>query len=229
MKRPTEHHALFGEIPLIEHRTIGKDGRQLSWFQYDPSYKPKLPRGAVAGDVSRQQYCIAHDVPKYFYVDEKRTCIQCGDAFVFRAEEQKFWYETLKFNFASLAVRCPACRRKKRTEASLRQQLAATLNALEESPDDPHLLLELARTTVTYRERTGEGNLERAIAASRQAREHALQSPEPLYWEGRCHELAGRAAKARRCFQQFLTKARSGDGLRALVASAEAKLSGSTA
>jgi hypothetical protein len=226
MKRSTEHHPLYGEIPLIEHRTIGKDGREYRWLQYDPSYEPKLPRGAIRGDVSRQEYCVAHHVPKYFYVDEQKTCIQCSEPFVFRAAEQKYWYETLKFNFSSVAVRCPPCRRKKRTEAALREQLGAVMRQLQERPEDPHLLLELCRTTVEYRDRTGEGNVERAIAACRQAVENGIESAEPFFWEGRCHEFAGRAAKARDCFEKFLARVRSSHRLRPLVALAQRKLTG---
>jgi hypothetical protein len=37
-------------------------------------------------------------MPKYFYVDDERECIQCGKQFTFHAAEQKYWYETLKFN-----------------------------------------------------------------------------------------------------------------------------------
>jgi len=225
MNRPTRHHPLYGEIPLVEHRSTGRDGHVYTWSQYDPSYKPKLPRGAVPGDVSRQKYCAAHHVPKYFYVDEQRTCIQCGESFVFGAAEQKYWYEALKFNFGSVAVRCPTCRRRKRTEAALRAQLGATLRQLDEHGDDPRLWLELARTTVIYRERTGEGNLERAIAASRKAA-RGLDSPEPLFWEARCHQLAGHRAKAKQCFQRFLTNAQNRHGLRDLIASARRELAG---
>jgi tetratricopeptide (TPR) repeat protein len=225
MNRPTEHHPLYGEIPLVEHRTRGSNGREYVWLQYDPAYEPKLPKGAIRGDVSRQVYCVAHHVPKYFYVDEDRTCIQCKEPFVFRAEEQKYWYETLKFNFGSIAVRCRSCRRKKRTEASLRDQIGSVLRQLEQHPDDSRALLELARTTVMYRERTGEGNLQRAIAACRKAVNEAPESPEPLYWEGRCHEISGRTAKATECFVRFLANARNRHGLRELVANAERKVS----
>jgi hypothetical protein len=224
MKPPTEHHSLYGEIPLIEHRSVGRDGREHRWLQYDPSYEPKLPRGAVRGDVARQDYCAAHHVPKYFYVDEKKACVQCGETFLFRAAEQKYWYETLKFNFGSVAIRCPVCRRKKRTEAALREQLGAISRQLKEHPDDPHLLLELCRTTVEYRDRTGEGNVERALAACRKAVEKGFETPEPLFWEGRCHEFAGRTAKARACFEKFLANVRSSHRLRPLATVAERKL-----
>jgi hypothetical protein len=226
MKPPTRKDPVYGEIPLIEHRSVGTDGREYRWQQYDPAFKPKLPRGAVRGDVSRQEYCVAHHVPKYFYLDETKSCLQCGEPFVFRATEQKYWYETLKFNFGSVAVRCPSCRRKKRTEAALREQLGVVSRQLAERPDDPHLLLELCRITVEYRERTGEGNLERALAASRKAVSQGCETPEPTFWEARCHELAGRTLKAVRCYKQFVESVGSKHGLRSLVTIAKGKLAG---
>lgn len=223
-KQPTERHPLYGEIPLVEKHAVGRDGRDCSWFEYDPSFQPKLPSGAVRGDPSQQEYCTAHHVPKYFYVNEHRTCVQCGEDFVFRAEEQKFWYETLKFNFGSVAIRCPSCRRKRRTEASLRQQIATVLEQLKTKPRDPHLLLELGRATVTYRERTGQGNLDRAISACRKARDEWPTSSEPLFWEGRCHQLARRVKKARWLYETFLEEAHGEKHLAKIVGAAEREL-----
>lgn len=199
-KQPTESHPLYGEIPLVDRG---------NWLERDRDYKPKLPRGAVRGDVQQQVYCPVHTVPKYFYVDEPRTCVQCGEPFVFTGKEQKFWYETLKFNFESVAIRCRRCRRERRTDGALRQQLADLLQRLEAKPRDPSALLELAKTTVEYRERTGQGDLDRAIAACRVAAEEWPDNAEPLFWEARCHQLAGRTAKAQALYRTFLDGAKS--------------------
>ena len=196
----TVHHPLYGDIPLINR------GDRMA---YDPAYKPDLPKGAVRGDIEVQSYCPMCDIPRYFYVDEERTCVQCGERFVFGAKEQKFWYETLKFNYASTAIRCRRCRRERRTEVALRAQLADVLRKLEAKPRDPSLLLELAKTTVEYRERTGEGDLNRAIAACRTAASECPEDAEPLFWEGRCQELAGRTAKAQKLYDAFIGRAKS--------------------
>ena len=72
----------------FERRTRGVDGREYTWLQYDPTFQPKLPCGAVRGDVTRQEYCAAHHVPKYFYIDEEWTCIQRGASFTFRGADR---------------------------------------------------------------------------------------------------------------------------------------------
>jgi Probable zinc-ribbon domain len=158
MKPRTERYPLYGAIPLLEHNSKGRNGIVHTWYQYDPAFKPALPKNAVRGDVARQMYCPAHYVQKYFYVDEQETCVQCHEAFVFSAKEQKFWYESLQFNFNSTAIRCRSCGRRRQTERALREQIALALRQLAERPDDPTTLLDLARATVRYRERYSFAN-----------------------------------------------------------------------
>ena len=134
---------MYGEIPLIERTYRGFDGREHSWFEYDLTFEPTLPIGTLRGDVSQQEFCSAHHAPKYFYVDEQRICVQCGENFQFTATEQKYWYEALKFNFRSTVIRCRSCRKKKRTEKALRRQIGNALEGLIRRPRDPHLLLDL--------------------------------------------------------------------------------------
>ena len=81
-----------------------------------PTTRPPLPKGAVRGDIRKQNFCQMCNVPRYFYVDEPRSCIQCGEGFVFGAGEQKFWYETLGFYARSEAVRCRNCRKQRRSD-----------------------------------------------------------------------------------------------------------------
>src|SRR6185295_15562377 len=85
-------HELYGDVPLIHHSSIGPDGKSHERWQYDPSFMPEPPCGAVAADVGQQVFYEWH-VPKYFYVDEARRCMQCDEPFTFSAKEQKYWYE----------------------------------------------------------------------------------------------------------------------------------------
>lgn len=195
-------HPLFGSIPFIHRQSIGLEGKVYDWWQHDPDYQPPMPRGAVRGDVSKQIYCTAHHIPKYFYVDEERTCIQCGKYFIFRASEQKYWYETLKFNFSSIPIRCLECRRERRSEHALREQIARA--RADVRMKNPAGNIALARAIVEYHERTQHGNLSEAIGAARKAKELWPDSVEPSLWEGIAHALAGRHEKARATLKSFL-------------------------
>ena len=44
-------------------------------WEDDPTFSPRVPKGAVPGDVSKQVFCSACHEPKCFYVDEARTCV----------------------------------------------------------------------------------------------------------------------------------------------------------
>src|SRR5262245_26577369 len=155
MKRRWGKHPIYGDIPQIQRNTVGQDGCTYEWWEWDPTFSPRLPEGAVPGDVSKQVFCSACHDPKYFYVDEMRTCVQCGTRFTFSASEQKFWYETLRFNFSSVPIRCKTCRRLKRSEHALREQIALARQATRQAPDDPAAHLAVAKAIVEYHERTG--------------------------------------------------------------------------
>jgi tetratricopeptide (TPR) repeat protein len=176
--------------------------------QYDPDHEPALPAGAVRGDIRRQDYCPMCNVPRYFYVDEPRTCVQCSTPFVFTAVEQKYWYETLRFWADSTAIRCVDCRRRHRRNVAIQRHLCAALAALEQAPDDPVRLLEVAAARARYRAAWGRGDLASGLAAARRAQQLWPEEPRALYWEGRLQELAGRPDKARVCYRRFLAEAR---------------------
>ena len=74
----------------------------------------KLDYGsAVRADISKQNYTVC---PRHWYVDATFKCVECGSEFVFTSEEQRFWFEDLKFFVDSQAKRCPACRKKGRVQ-----------------------------------------------------------------------------------------------------------------
>ena len=75
--------------PADSPHDIGRNGRTYEWWEYDAAFSPPVPKGAVPGDVSKQVFCSACQEPKYFYVDETRTCVQCGSRFIFSGAEQK--------------------------------------------------------------------------------------------------------------------------------------------
>ncbi len=208
----TRRHPLFGEIPLVEIYRTDYWGKPYTSISCDPDFAPEMPAGAVRGDVSRQEFCPMCHAPRYFYVDQPKECVQCGCEFVFTAREQKYWFESLHFNFNSVAIRCPACRRQRRTEKALHAQMAAALKGLKEDPHDPWLLLADAEACVRYRQQTGSGDLSRAISSARRAVKAWPEAVEALFWEGLAHALAGREPTARKLLTKFLHQSRSRRG-----------------
>lgn len=200
MNKRFKRHPLFGDIPIIKiYNTFNQE-----YWDYDPDYKPLLPRGAVRGNIKSQSFCRMCHVPRYFYINQDKTCVQCGKDFVFSAKEQKYWYESLKFHFDSTAIRCPKCRRTQRNVKALNRQLELTKSKLREEPNDPLLLLALAQTIIAFHKKTNSGNLDEAIASCRLSIKLWPEAFEAIYWEGMCHFEAGRYSKASSFFADFI-------------------------
>lgn len=189
---------------MVRCTATDRAGREVEWWEYDPEFEPELPAGALRGDPSKQIFCTTHHVPKYFYVDEWRDCVQCGSRFRFTADDQRYWYETLKFNFNSVAIRCRRCRKLRRSEAALRNQVAVVRQRLQEDPNDPSALLGLAEALVRYHQRTGQGRLADAIASARRARSLWPAAVDGLFWEGIAQHLDGRPDEGGELLRTFL-------------------------
>ncbi|MBA3037821.1 MAG: hypothetical protein FP814_15185 [Desulfobacterium sp.] len=198
-----KRHPLFGEIPMLKMNT----SHNSEYWDYDPDYNPSLPVGAVRGNVKSQSFCRMCHVPRYFFINEDKTCVQCGQDFVFSAKEQKYWFESLKFHFDSTAIRCPKCRKLRRSVKALNAQLEITKYKLRQEPNNPSLMLSLAQTIVAFHKRTSSGNLNEAIASCRQAIKLWPSVLEAFYWEGKCHLQAGRHKKADDLFNLFIENA----------------------
>src|SRR6476620_10468101 len=61
-----------------------------------------------AGDLSKQNFTVT---PRCWYIDAEFPCQDCNKTFLFSANEQRFWYEDLRFYVDSLPIRCPNCRK----------------------------------------------------------------------------------------------------------------------
>lgn len=215
---PGHGRVLFREV------TFSRDGRSWPGLEWDLS-ELLIPPGAVRADPMLQNFCCSG--PKLWYEDIERRCVQCQEAFVFTASEQRFWYETLHFNEASTAIRCLRCRKRRRTVASLHAQLALALRATEQAPKDADRWLELARVSGELRALGGQGDLRRGIAAARKAwRLSGQRLPEALYWESVLQHFAGRDDKCRAAEDAFLAAAGPERRLRGLVRGIEDRRAG---
>lgn len=71
--------------------------------------KNKIGGTAIEANLERQ---VFSPVPVLYYFDLKRDCVECGQPFIFFAEEQKYWYETLGFVLDANCIRCTDCRNR---------------------------------------------------------------------------------------------------------------------
>lgn len=70
-----------------------------------------IPAGAIRADLSEQAENNSYSPPLY-YEDVPFVCRDCGSAEVWKAEQQKWYYEIAKGPIYAGAVRCRDCRRK---------------------------------------------------------------------------------------------------------------------
>lgn len=72
---------------------------------------------AIRANVEEQNYSVC---PRHWYVDAKIRCADCGEQFLFSKEEQRHWFEKLRFWVESFPVRCKSCQEARK---ELHQQL----------------------------------------------------------------------------------------------------------
>lgn len=91
----------------------------------DVNKRELAPHGSYSGD--------PEFVERGFYVDKPFECVDCGKAEVWKASQQKWWYEVAKGNVFTTARRCRTCRRRERERkaAVRRAQEEATAQNLE--------------------------------------------------------------------------------------------------
>lgn len=92
----------------------------------------KLPAGFLWGDPARQVFGLGG--PALVFGPLEKRCRECGVDFVFTADEQRHWYETLGFFLDATAVRCSPCRTKRRKLEQARRAWELALKAVDSTP-----------------------------------------------------------------------------------------------
>jgi Probable zinc-ribbon domain len=64
-----------------------------------------------------------YGLPVFAYVDQTRSCEDCGTHFLFPASEQAYWYEELQFVMHSVPKQCPDCRKTRRRTKGVHLEL----------------------------------------------------------------------------------------------------------
>lgn len=91
-------------------RRQGVDGTR---FVHGYSEK-KMPPDAIWADPAQQVANNSYSPPPTFYADKKFVCVDCGCEETWTAPQQKWYYEVAKGSLYATAVRCRACRAKRR-------------------------------------------------------------------------------------------------------------------
>ncbi|MCU7806640.1 MAG: zinc-ribbon domain-containing protein [Candidatus Thiodiazotropha sp. (ex Semelilucina semeliformis)] len=76
----------------------------------------KRPLGSVESNLDELGHNNTYGLLPLYYVDLPYICRDCGSEEVWTAKQQKWWYEEIKADINSYAVRCFACRKKIRDE-----------------------------------------------------------------------------------------------------------------
>jgi hypothetical protein len=74
---------------------------------------------AVKADIAKQDYTVC---PRYWYIEATLRCVRCGNEFMFSVDEQRFWYEELRFWVDSRPTRCAPCRGDLRRLKAMQQE-----------------------------------------------------------------------------------------------------------
>jgi len=114
----------------------------LSWWTILPTQLERLDRDpddgcaiegtAIPADIAAQRPMT---IPFTHYFDVDRACKDCGKRFIFFAEEQKHWYETLQFYGGVNCLHCVVCRKKRQHINHARQQYQALTELTHLSPE----------------------------------------------------------------------------------------------
>jgi Probable zinc-ribbon domain len=102
----------------------------------------RIPHTAIAANMSQQ---VLATMNVQYYFDVRRRCRDCGRKFIFFAEEQRHWYEELKFNLEADCVHCCECRRKQHSSERIRERYN---DLVTRQPSSAFECLELAAASV---------------------------------------------------------------------------------
>lgn len=126
-------HPRFGKYPHFTGLNPQPDFKARILLHYASKKNTRIAGTAIEANISRQSYTL---YPVTFYYDEKRICLDCHRPFIFFAQEQKHWYETLNFSVDAWCVRCINCRKAAQWIAGKRKKYETLLKKEDRSADE---------------------------------------------------------------------------------------------
>ncbi len=103
------NHPRYGDQPTPSIYKFSKEEIEKAHWRY--MTVKYFEETAIPADVNKQEFAI---YPRSIYVDIEEHCVACKRAFIFFAQEQKYWFEELGFWVDAHCIRCTYCRKKDR-------------------------------------------------------------------------------------------------------------------
>lgn len=69
---------------------------------------------AIQADTSKLDHINTYGSLPEYYIDQPFTCRQCGKREIWKAKDQKWYYEEAKGHIDAIAVECHDCRKQKK-------------------------------------------------------------------------------------------------------------------
>jgi Probable zinc-ribbon domain len=138
-------HPRYGRGPRWTGMNPRDDLSQGVYLGWHSRSDERIPDTAIEANTDRQPNAT---VPVTHYFDLKRKCRDCGRSFIFFAEEQRYWYETLQFYLGADCVRCIDCRLAERDTKRLRERYETLLADDQRSDADNLDLAEVAMALI---------------------------------------------------------------------------------
>jgi hypothetical protein len=105
---------LWGKVMVLDRSDLQQGGYQ--WACDDC-----LTSGAAS--IANPEAQLYLDSPPYLaYFDVSKVCEKCNEEYIFKKEEQAYWYEYLKFWVQSTPKHCSKCRREVREQKNLNNE-----------------------------------------------------------------------------------------------------------
>lgn len=121
-----QEHPRYGKGPRITGLNPASEPFDATIFlHWHSPAGVRIPNTAIPADTQRQ---LPATIPVTHYFDAKRVCRNCGTYFIFFAEEQKYWYEELKFPLEANMVDCIDCRKQEQRLQQARSSYEALLS-----------------------------------------------------------------------------------------------------
>jgi len=135
-------HPRYGRSPRFTRLRPGKEQLHYRLTKYDFD-NSTIKETAVKADLKNQAWS---PIPVLYYFDLKRICVDCHRSYIFFADEQKHWHESLGFSLDADCIRCVPCRKNQQGLAQRRQRYEELFHIDHRSSDHN---LEMAECCLT--------------------------------------------------------------------------------